>query len=161
MRKIIAVIAIMASLVSCDKDFVFDDYKTITGEWDIDSTVVFKVNAPDTVNAYNLFITMRNDHEYAFNNLFLITNMQFPHGKTITDTLEYEMARPDGSFLGAGSGDIKENKFWYKEGVIFDEDSTYTFSVKHAMRVNGNVEPLQTLKGVKDVGLRIEKISEE
>ena len=28
--------------------------------------------------------------------------MNFPHGKTIKDTLEYQMAKPNGEFLGKG-----------------------------------------------------------
>ena len=161
MRRILAVFALMAIMVSCDNDFVFHEYKEVPGKWNKDSTIVFKVNPPDTINPYNLFFTLRNDHEYAFNNLFLITSMQFPHGRTITDTLEYAMANPDGSFLGEGSGDIKENKLWYKQDVVFDENGTYVFKVRHAMRVNGDIDPLQELGGIRDVGLRIEKIKQE
>ena len=46
--------------------------------------------------------------DYKYSNLFLITEMQFPHGRTISDTLEYNMARPDGSWLGTGFGDVSK-----------------------------------------------------
>jgi len=86
--------------------------------------------------------------------------MQFPNGKTITDTLEYKMANPDGSWLGTGFGDIKENKLWYKEHIQFSEAGSYTFKLKQAMRRNGDVNPIADLEGIRDVGLRIEKTNE-
>ena len=70
------------------------------------------------------------------------------------------MAEPDGSWLGEGFGDLKENKLWYKENIQFNETGTYTFKVKQAMRRNGDVDPISDLEGIKDVGLRIEKTNE-
>ncbi|MEH6407678.1 MAG: gliding motility lipoprotein GldH [Leeuwenhoekiella sp.] len=145
---------------SCDEEGVYHSYEEIPEAWQKDSAVVFKVNKLDTIQPYNVFITLRNDNDFAFSNLFLITQMQFPHGKTISDTLEYTMARPDGTWLGTGFNDVKENKLWYKESVIFNESGTYTFKVRQAMRHNGDVEPVTNLKGIKDVGLRIEKSKE-
>ena len=83
--------------------------------------------------------------------------MDFPHGKKVTDTLEYEMAKADGSLLGTGFSDIKENKLWYKEGVVFKESGEYILKVQQAMRENGEVDGVENLKGVTDVGFRIEK----
>ena len=31
------------------------------------------------------------------------------------------MAYPDGTYMGDGFGDIKENKLWYKEHLVFNE----------------------------------------
>src|SRR5690606_40407811 len=88
----------------------------------------------------NLFLNIRNTNEYNFNNIFLIVSMNFPHGKTVTDTLEYRMANPDGSWMGQGIGDVKENKLWYKENVQFFEAGSYTIDIAQAMRNNGDVE---------------------
>lgn len=156
MHRLIAVLALMLLCLSCDKEQVFHERKDLPEIWHKDSAVVFKVNDLDSLQNYNLFITLRNDSNYAFSNLFLITNMQFPNGRTITDTLEYKMARPDGSWLGEGFGDLKENKLWYKEGVRFNESGTYTFSIKQAMRRNGDVNAITALEGIRDLGLRIE-----
>lgn len=111
----------------------------------------------DSIQPHNLFVTIRNDNRYPYSNIFLITEMQFPEGKILTDTLEYEMAAPDGSWLGDGFGDIKESKLWYREGVRFRESGTYTFTIRHASRKNGNVTGDARLEGITEVGLRIEK----
>ncbi len=49
------------------------------------------------------------------------------------------MAKPNGEFLGTGFSDIKENKLWYKENVVFKEKGEYQFNIQHAMRENGKV----------------------
>ena len=144
-------------LASCDSNRVFDTYKSVPKSWHKDSVVSFKVNPPDSTNAYNLFVNLRNTNDYKFNNLFLIVEMVFPHGKTIKDTLEYRMADPNGKLLGTGITGVKENKLWYKEQVVFKEAGEYTVNIQHAMRENGKVNGVVELEGITDVGFRIEK----
>lgn len=85
--------------------------------------------------------------------------MEFPHGKSVVDTLEYRMSNPDGSWMGQGIGNIKESKLWYKENVRFFEEGRYTVKVAHAMRNNGEVEGVKNLEGIVDVGFTVEKSS--
>lgn len=148
---------IFLSLVACDSKSVFDKYKTVPQTWNKENTISFKVNPPDSIKPYNLFVNLRNTNAYKYSNLFLIIEMKFPHGKSIVDTLEYKMAKPNGEFLGTGLSSIKENKLWYKEGVIFNEKGEYTVNIKHAMRKNGEVNGIVNLEGVTDIGFRIEK----
>ncbi|PWH83832.1 gliding motility lipoprotein GldH [Algibacter marinivivus] len=143
-------------MVSCDSNSVFDRYKSVPNVWHKDTVVNFKVNPPDSTIAYNLFVNLRNTNAYKYNNIFLIVEMIFPHGKTIKDTLEYRMAEPSGKLLGEGYTDIKENKLWYKENVIFSETGEYTVNIQHAMRENGKVNGVVELEGITDIGFRIE-----
>lgn len=143
--------------MSCDSKSVFDKYQTIPEAWNKDNTISFKVNPPDTTKAYNLFVNLRNTTDYKYSNLFLIVEINFPHGKNIVDTLEYRMAKPNGEFLGTGLSSVKENKLWYKEGVVFNEMGEYTINIKQAMRENGEVSGVNNLEGITDVGFRIEK----
>jgi len=143
-------------IVSCDSNRVYDKYKSVPNAWHKDSVISFKVNPPDSTQAYNLFVNLRNTNAYKYNNLFLIVEMIFPHGKTIKDTLEYKMAEPSGKLLGEGYTDIKENKLFYKEGVFFNEVGEYTINIQHAMRENGKVNGILELKGITDIGFRIE-----
>ncbi|PIE99071.1 MAG: gliding motility lipoprotein GldH, partial [Polaribacter sp.] len=59
----------------------------------------FVVN--DTLAKQNLFINLRNNNDYEFSNLFIITKLSFPSGEKIIDTLEYEMTDNSGRFLGS------------------------------------------------------------
>ncbi len=152
----LALIALL-SLSSCDKNRVYDQYKSLPNQWNRDSTLVFKVNELDSTQTYNLFINIRNTDDYQFSNIFLITDMIFPQGKVIQDTLEYTMAAPTGQWLGEGTGEVKLSKLWYKEQVQFKEQGSYTFKIRQAMRQNGKTEGIKQLKGITEVGLRIEK----
>lgn len=148
--------------ISCDSNRVFDEYKSVPSLWHKEEVVSFKVNPPDSTNSYNLFVNLRNTNAYKYNNLFLIVEMVYPHGKTIKDTLEYRMADPTGKLLGTGLTDVKENKLWYKGGEIpfvFEEAGEYTVNIQHAMRENGKVNGVVELEGITDIGFRVENIN--
>ena len=140
---------------SCDEKRVFDEYRSVNG-WQKDSLISFKLNELDSTKVYDLFINIRNNSDYPYSNLFLITEIKFPEGKVVSDTLEYEMTKPNGEFLGEGYGDVKENKLWYKEKVKFEESGNYQVTIQQAMRKNGEVEGIEELEGITDVGFRIE-----
>jgi len=157
MRKIYGLFVFVAVLIiGCDEKRVFDEYQAVQG-WHKDSLVNFEIEELDSTQVYDLFINIRNNNQYAYSNLFLITKIHFPQGKVISDTLEYEMAKPSGEWLGDGFGDIKENKLWYKENVNFPEPGSYRVSIEQAMRTNGEVDGIEELEGITDIGFRIEK----
>ena len=148
---------ILLTLFSCDKKRVFDEYKSVGGSWKKDSIATFSFNQKDTTAAYNLFVNIRNNNDYQFSNLFLIVAMQQPGGLTKVDTLQYEMSNPDGSLLGEGFTDIKENKLFYKEKLRFKKAGSYKISIKQAVRKTGKITG-EALEGVSDVGFRIESL---
>lgn len=155
--NIILVVLVFSFIcVSCDSKRVYDEYKSVPNKWNKDSIISFKINPPDSLNQYNLFVNLRNTNDYKYNNLFLIVEMVFPHGKTIKDTLEYKMADPTGKLLGTGLTNIKENKLWYKESIIFNEAGDYKVNIQQAMRENGKVNGVVDLEGITDIGFRIE-----
>ena len=141
--------------ISCDEKRVFDEYKSVGNAWHKDSIVTFNLPELDSTKRYNLFVNLRATNAYKFNNLFLIVALEMPNGFTKVDTLEYQMADPDGTLLGDGFSDIKESKLFYKEKVRFR--SKYKVSIKQAVRENGKVPGVKALDGITEVGFRIEK----
>jgi len=154
---LLILIIVSVSLMSCDKKRVFDEYQSIPNKWNKDSIITFNLQNIDSIENYNLFINVRNNSDFAFSNLFLIAQIQFPEGKVITDTLEYQMATPNGQWLGTGFGSIKENKLWYKENFGFNEAGEFKVSIQQAMRKNRSEQGIENLEGVTQVGFRIEK----
>lgn len=151
-----SILAIMC--MSCAEGLVKSEYQaTEAGVWNKDSPVEFSFSGIDTVGLHNMFITLRNDNTFRYNNLFLIAELEFPNGETVKDTLEYQMAKPDGTWLGKGYGSVKENKLWYKENIVFPTSGVYKLKLAHAMRKNGSVNGVENLQGVTDVGFEIEK----
>ncbi|RAJ14214.1 gliding motility lipoprotein GldH [Arenibacter echinorum] len=158
MLKSLGVFFLVIFMVSCDKQTVKSEYSpTQNGRWNKDSVAKFSFQELDTLQKYNMFINLRNDDTYPYSNLFLIAELKFPSGDVVRDTLEYEMAKPDGKWLGAGYGSLKENKLWYKENVVFPSSGVYTLEISHAMRKNGQVDGIVELEGITDVGYLIEK----
>lgn len=156
-RNSLLLLALLALLCSCDKKRVFDEYKSLDGKWHKDSIVSFEIDQKDTLSKYNIFVNIRNNNSYPYSNLFLIVHMEQPDTKlTKADTLEYQMAHPDGSLMGEGFTDVKESRLWYKENVTFPKAGKYIFRIQHAMRQTGKVAGVEELDGVTDVGLRIE-----
>lgn len=156
--KVFLLFGFIICLTSCqDQDYVFSKYESTGGKWHKNDTLNFNFSAKDTTQTYNVFISLRNNLEYEFKNIYLISNITFPNGKVVIDTLEYPMANNDGSFIGKGSS-IIENKLWLKEKVKFKEEGQYIFKLRQAMRKMNEVEALEQLKGVVDVGIQIEEI---
>ncbi|MEO2050478.1 MAG: gliding motility lipoprotein GldH [Allomuricauda sp.] len=146
-------------LASCNDNLVYSEFRPIkNGKWQMATPVNFEFSELDSTANYNMFINVRNDETFPFSNLFLITELEYPDGNTIKDTLEYKMAEPTGEWLGKSVGSVKENKLWYKENVSFPQSGVYKVNVFHAMRKNGEVDGLHELDGITDVGLEIEKV---
>ncbi|GAB4154123.1 MAG: hypothetical protein Tsb0033_01670 [Winogradskyella sp.] len=162
-KKINTSLFVLVSLfltISCDSKVVYDEYKPLPNNWHKDSIATFNFKAPDTINNYNLYVNLRNNNDYAFSNLYLIVELNYPNGKIVKDTLEYKMAAPNGELLGSGFTDIKENKLWYrgyKSPFKFTEKGDYSINIQHAMRKNGEVNGVNNLEGITDIGFRVEQ----
>ena len=162
MVRLLAFFLIAISFISCEpNNVVFNQTTALDGHWGENEVLEFTLPQLDSLKKYDLFLNVRNTNDYKFNNMFLIVSMNFPHGKTIKDTLEYRMANPDGTWMGYGIGNIKENKLWYKEGVQFFEEGNYTISIGQAMRNNGDVEGVKRLDGITDVGFTVEETTKQ
>jgi len=158
MRNFLFFILVMCCTISCTETLVKSEFKsTDNGIWAKNNNIDFNFSELDTLQKHDMFIHVRNDNSFQYSNLFLIAALQYPDGETVTDTLEYEMALPDGTWLGKGFGGVKENKLWYKENIVFPSSGVYTLNLSHAMRKNGNVNGVQNLDGIIDVGYEIVK----
>lgn len=156
MRNFLILFAIISTVISCDSNHVQGHYKNLPSVWKKGDAITFSFKSPDTLKTYDMFLNLRNNNSYEFSNLFLIVGLQTPsHHKTI-DTLEYQMTAPNGEWLGSGFSEIKENKLWYKEAIQFKEEGDYTLTIEHAIRKNDNVKGVEELKGITEIGYRIE-----
>jgi gliding motility-associated lipoprotein GldH len=148
--------AVALLFLACDKKRVFDEYKTVGRGWNKDSIVSFDFPVLDSTQQYNLFVNLRANDNYKYNNIFLIVAMEQKNGFTKVDTLEYQMANPDGTLLGNGFSDLKESKLFYKEKIQFK--GQFKVYIKQALRENGKILGIPVLEGITDIGFRIEKI---
>lgn len=155
LRNSLLFFLVILSLFSCDKKRVFDEYKSVGKSWDKDSIVNFELPKLDPKKQYNLFVNIRDNNDYPYNNLFLIVAMEQPDKVTLVDTLEYQMAEADGTLLGDGFTDVKESKLVYKERMKF-KPGVYKVHISHAVRQTGKIVGVKKLDGITEVGFRIE-----
>lgn len=140
-------------LASCNSGVVFTDAKVMAEKtWGLMDIQAFRVPITDTLKSNNVFFTIRTGSSYPFRNIYLFVTTTSPDGKSITDTLQYNLADEKGKRYGKGFGDIRELKLPYKSNVYFPMKGSYQFKIQHGMRI-------ENLKGVYDFGVRIEKIS--
>ena len=157
-RIVICILGIFLLFASCDSNRVYDTYKSLdNNRWLQDDSISFEFQIIDTISKNNLYLNIRNNNEYLYNNLYLISQIVFPDGKKFVDTLQYEMADKNGKFLGVGISEIKHSRLLFKENIMFPTSGKYKVSVRQAMRKNGNVEGIKELNGITDLGFRIEK----
>ena len=155
-KNSILFILLLLLAISCDKKRVFDEYKSVGKTWHKDSIVTFELPKLDSKKFFNLYVNVRDNDDYPFNNLFLIVSLEQPHRQVNVDTLEYQMTNPDGTLLGNGFSDIKESKLFYKGKTNFTQKGIYKIHIQQATRQTGKIEGVVALPGISDVGFRIE-----
>ena len=144
-NKILSLLILLLVGYSCTSDVVYTHKFTLLQiiHGIFKKNVRFDFSITDTISKQNVFINIRNNNEYKYSNLFLITELVFPNKTKVIDTLQYEMADRNGKFLGKGFTETKENKLFYKEEKVFPISGAYSFHVRQAMRKNGNAEGIK------------------
>ncbi len=136
---------------ACQHAVVFQDQKAIEGlSWHFEDGLVFEVPIHDTVSLHKMYIDIRNSTDYKYSNLFLFLDIGFPDGRVLRDTLECVLADRRGQWTGRGFGQLRFNRFLFRDEVWFPAKGVYTFRLYHGMRD-------EELYGISDAGVRIEK----
>ncbi|MCX6230343.1 MAG: gliding motility lipoprotein GldH [Bacteroidetes bacterium] len=137
--------------ISCGKPPLIDKSMDVSETaWNVKDKFKTEVLVDDTISSYNFYINVRNTTDYKNSNFFLFIKTTFPNGQKAIDTLECIITDFEGKWLGKGNGKIKDSKILLKQHAIFPMKGSYQFEIEHAMRV-------ETVSGIKSIGLRIEK----
>ena len=149
MHKILALFFVLLFLAGCNQSETIHTQK-LNGKWNKKAEQKFEINITDAQHPKNIIFVVRNNNDYPYSNLRLMVNFSdLKNKKTVTDTLNYVMAQPNGEWIGKGFGDTKEILFQYKLDYRFPENGKYSIGVIQAMR-NDN------LVGIEDIGIKIE-----
>ncbi|MDL2224438.1 gliding motility lipoprotein GldH [Bacteroidales bacterium OttesenSCG-928-M06] len=141
---------ILSVLVSCtEKDF-FSEYHSISNaKWNQEDTLGFTFQVYDTLSYYDVFLELRHNNNYPFQNIWLFIDYQTPSGLVRSDTLNAELADVYGKWYGKGIG-LHSYSFPYAFHIQYKDTGTYIYNIRQGMREN-------PLNGINDVGLRISK----
>jgi gliding motility-associated lipoprotein GldH len=152
LTQVLCLSVILLSLIACDPDKVLDEYHTLNNSiWNVDSVQNFTFSILRKDQIHNIYFNIRNDRSYEFCNLWLFVTIDPPRGVSKTDTVQVMLADPAGKWLGKGFSGIYDNRRLYMQNVYFPEPGNYSIHLRHGMR------PAR-LKGITDIGIRVEKV---
>jgi len=143
---------VLLMLSSCVKNDVYFLYKSVDElGWHKDSVCRYDVIIEDTSALYNVYINIRNNKNYPYQNLWLFLENQNPDSSIVKDSVECYLADQRGKWLGSGMGSIIEMPILYQQQVKFNQKGMYQFRIVQGMRDD-------VLQGISDVGVRVEKL---
>lgn len=141
---------------SCEETGNFySNSQNIHNGWRVKDTITFNFEKKKQTNSkYNIYFVLRNNNEYPYRNIYLLTDIKNPKGISYKDTLEYQLAYANGEWIGDGMGAIKQNKLIYKENYPLKDSGVYEFKIIHGMRE-------ANLKGIEGISLLIDEIKDD
>lgn len=116
--------------------------------WSYVNTIKAVVDVKDISKPYSVYFKLRHTTDYRYSNVFILLHIKGPHTKKETKRYEYRLARPDGQWLGSGSGNLFTYKLDLLSGYHFPEAGKYEFEIEQNMRDN-------PLKEISDAGLTV------
>ncbi len=148
---------LMIITFSCNRSEVFFEYQKIpSSEWKQDYSVKIQyefndtTELNDTTQKYDYYIHIRYNSQYPYQNLWLLLEEKVDNKIVKTDTVELFLADANGKWIGKGIGAIREITLPYKQNVTIKNPQIGAFIINHRMRT-------EKLKGIREIGLRIEK----
>ena len=145
-------LATVCALVSCNNNALVDTFENIPNEnWTYVKPIKTSLEVSDSTKGYNIYVNFRHNADYRYANIWLRIHVIGPDKKDLVERQEFQLALPNGEWLGKGSGNLYSYQLIYKEKYRFGKKGTYQILVEQNMRDN-------PLKGISDVGIRIEEV---
>jgi gliding motility-associated lipoprotein GldH len=148
------ILALIAMATSCDQNWVFDDYHDFENQlWTDSDTVRFQFQVADTAKEYRIYLNFRNSREYPWDRVYVNWMLQDSANQLIRkDLLSIRLFEKNGKPLGISSlGSIYDHRQTMIRSYRFRRPGRYLVTFTQMMRVD-------SLKGVKSVGCKIEKL---
>jgi gliding motility-associated lipoprotein GldH len=143
----------MLFLSSCQTIDLYERVVSIPKqEWQSSYKPQFKFDIKDTTVPYQLYILLRHNEKYEFNNIWVKLRAQAPGDTVKQFSLELPLANNEG-WIGTAMDDLYDHRVAVTlDPAIFNfsRSGTYTFTLEQIMRKD-------PLENVLNVGLRIEK----
>ena len=141
---------------SCSNSNLIKPYEFSNG-WKNNEIAKFDFKVKDSESRHNLFLILRHNKNYAFSNIFMVTQLYLGDDLKHSDTLEYKLSSTSGKWLGNKKLSVVEHVLPFKENFELLKDSLYTLSVRNSMRLINEISPIQNLENVLDLGMLIER----
>ena len=140
------------SIISCARIDLYEKVLPIPKhEWKSNFKPQFAFDITDTMANYQLFLILRHNDRYNYNNIWVNVFIKGPDNKVQKFQVEKLLATNASGWLASGMDDIYEHRLQLTETPVqLKKPGRYIFSFEQIMRE----DPLQN---IMDVGFRIEK----
>jgi len=118
--------------------------------WSANEKPSFTFTVEDTSSLYNIFVVLRHEDAYRFNNLWLNITTQAPGDSARTQQVNVRLADNTRGWLGTGMDDVFDHRARITQMPVKLRKGNYTFTLQQIMRE----DPLQY---VLNAGIRVEK----
>ncbi|MDI9365934.1 MAG: gliding motility lipoprotein GldH [Flavobacterium sp.] len=119
-------------------------------QWKSTDKPSFDFTIADTNALYNIYVVVRHDDAYHYNNLWLNIITQAPASKPQTQQIELTLANNTKGWLGTGMDDVFDHRIRITSAPIKLKKGNYHFTLQHTMRED-------PLPYVLSAGVRVEK----
>jgi len=156
LKKLLVVFAISVSLLyACTPIDLYEHVATIPNQaWQSNYKPSFTFDIKDTTASYQLFLILRHNNKYNYNNIWLNLYRKKPDGQVSKVPYELQLATNEKGWLAEGMDDIYEHRIPLNppanDSFFFNRSGPYTFTIEQIMRE----DPLQN---IMNVGLRLER----
>lgn len=142
MHKAYIIALFLVALVSCGEEAYFQQVKDIPRSgWKISDTARFSFDVKNP-GKYQPVITLRTTVNYPYSNIYLFVDILNPEGMHLLDTIEYQLAQPDGSWTGKETGSYIENNLAFP--LEISQKGKYSVAIVHGMYD----EPLEEISAI-------------
>lgn len=139
-------------LYSCTTlDFTETSVNTPQKKWESKQKPELLFTLTDTTASYGLFLVLRHNEAYRFNNIWIQIAIQQPNNQIENYRIEKILASNEMGWLGSGLNDIYEHRIPLAlPNLLFKQTGRYKIVIEQIMRE----DPLQN---IISAGLRLEK----
>ncbi len=149
-RFFVIIMGLTLIINSCTTIDLYEKNVTIPSfEWKSNFQPEFDFTIKDTSKPYDLYLVLRHNEKYNFNNIWINLYSQPPGDTLHKEPFELQLATNEKGWLGTGMDDIWEHRIRIIENIPLKQGH-YHFKLQQIMRE----DPLQN---VLSVGLRLEK----
>ncbi|WP_432713182.1 gliding motility lipoprotein GldH [Pedobacter sp.] len=116
--------------------------------WSYINKVATDIEIKDHTKPYDLFFKLRHTAKYRYSNIYILFHLKQAGKKQVTRKYEYKLAQADGTWLGAGSGDLYTYTLPLLRKFDFPANGKYTLVIEQCMTDN-------PLHAISDAGILV------
>lgn len=147
-KQYLLLLVLGCMLYSCQSNALMDTNQTVVNKkWHYTNTSKAEFEITDTTKTYNVNFKLRINTDYRYSNLYVIAKLK-DSVQIKKVRYQFKVAKPDGQWLGKGSGDLYTYVFPMLKSHRFKYTGKYTLEIEQNMRDN-------PLMGVSEVGILI------